>query len=44
VDLWSSECPRFAANLMAPSGTKVVVYYSDDQGQKAVHFFKRVSK
>jgi len=29
---------------MVPSGTKVVIYYSDDHGQKVVHFFKRVSK
>lgn len=28
----------------APSGTKVVVYYTDEHGQKVAHFFRRVSK
>jgi hypothetical protein len=28
----------------APSGTKVVIYYSDEHGQKVAHFFRRVSK
>jgi len=28
----------------APSGTKVVIYYSDDHGQRVAHFFRRVSK
>jgi hypothetical protein len=28
----------------APTGTKVVIYYSDEHGQKVAHFFRRVSK
>jgi hypothetical protein len=27
-----------------PDGTKIVIYYSDDHGQKVAHFFKRVAK
>lgn len=28
----------------APTGTKVVIYYSDEHGQKVAHFFRRISK
>lgn len=27
-----------------PAGTKVVIYYSDEHGQKTAHFFRRVSR
>jgi hypothetical protein len=28
----------------APSGTTVTIYYSDERGEKVVHYFRRVSK
>jgi hypothetical protein len=28
----------------APTGTKVVIYYSDEHGQKVAHFFRKVAK
>jgi hypothetical protein len=28
----------------APSGTKVVIYYSDEHGHKVAHYFRRISK
>ena len=31
------------ADSAAPAGTKVMIYYSDEHGQKVAHFFKRVS-
>ena len=32
-----------AADQRAPAGTKVVIYYSDESGQKVAHSFRRVS-
>jgi hypothetical protein len=32
-----------AADQGAPAGTKVVIYYSDESGQKVAHSFRRVS-
>ena len=31
-------------DAMAPSGTKVVIYYSDEHGRKVAHYFRRMSK
>jgi len=31
-------------NQAAASGTKVVIYYSDEHGRKVAHFFRKVSK
>src|SRR5581483_11967840 len=28
----------------APAGTKVVIYYTNEHGQKVAHFFRRISK
>jgi hypothetical protein len=33
-----------AAGQEAASGAKVVIYYSDEHGQKVAHFFRRVPK
>jgi hypothetical protein len=33
-----------SGDLAAPTGTKVVIYYSDEHGQKVAHFFRRISK
>ena len=31
------------ADSAAPAGTKVMIYYSDEHGQKVAHFFRKVS-
>jgi len=33
-----------ALGQVAPGGTRVVIYFSDEHGQKVAHFFKKVSK
>jgi hypothetical protein len=33
-----------SVNQAASSGTKVVIYYSDEHGQKVAHFFRKVAK
>jgi hypothetical protein len=39
----AEEAPETAAKA-TPSGTKVVIYYSDEHGQKVAHYFRKVSK